>query len=198
MNEYIERRLRRAWKIPDASAWYAGRAVIITRNDYAARLFNGDVGLCLADADGRLRVWFARRGRGWANPVCAASIHRPCPCTTAPSRSPSTRARGSPNTTRVAVLLPPDADHRILSRQLLYTGVSRAKLQGRTVGRPMPCSKPRFAQPVASHGRAGGEASAPGHRDWRCRWMSLMALHKPRTEKTGVPARANNSDSRSA
>src|SRR5690606_40521700 len=38
--------------------WYPGRAVMITRNDYTAGLFNGDVGLCLRDAHGMLGVWF--------------------------------------------------------------------------------------------------------------------------------------------
>ena len=50
--------MRRAWDVDAQVEWYSGRAVIVTRNDYAAGLFNGDVGLCLADVDGHLRVWF--------------------------------------------------------------------------------------------------------------------------------------------
>ena len=125
VSDHIERRLRRAWKIPDASTWYAGRAVIITRNDYASRLFNGDVGLCLADTDGRLRVWFA--GADEAGPPGvrsfdpqALSVHDGAFAITIH------KSQGS-EYDQVAVLLPPDVDHRILSRQLLYTGLSRAK-----------------------------------------------------------------------
>jgi hypothetical protein len=61
-NAAIERALRKAWRIGANAEWYAGRAIIVTRNDYAARLFNGDVGICLADNDGRLRVWFEAPG----------------------------------------------------------------------------------------------------------------------------------------
>ncbi len=125
VNRAIEQRLRQHWKIAPEQLWYPGRAIMITRNDYAARLFNGDVGIALADASGALRVWFettlpdgrvAARGlaTGTLPPhdgAFAITIHK---------------SQGS-EYTRAAVLLPPDAGHRILSRQLLYTGLSRAK-----------------------------------------------------------------------
>jgi exodeoxyribonuclease V alpha subunit len=122
-NAMIERALRKAWQVGANVEWYAGRAVIVTRNDYAAGLFNGDVGICLADGDGRLRVWFEASGghaavRGFAPnalPVhegaFAITIHK---------------SQGS-EYDRAAVLLPPDSENRILSRQLLYTAVSRAR-----------------------------------------------------------------------
>ena len=119
----IERALRKAWRIGANTEWYAGRAIIVTRNDYSARLFNGDVGICLADSDGRLRVWFEAPGshgavRGFApntlplhEGAFAITIHK---------------SQGS-EYDRAAVLLPPDSENRILSRQLLYTAVSRAR-----------------------------------------------------------------------
>jgi exodeoxyribonuclease V alpha subunit len=125
VNRAIERHLRRAWREPERAEWFAGRAVIITRNDAASRLFNGDIGVCLADAEGRLQVWFetvdaqgARDVRGFApgalpphEPAFAITVHK---------------SQGS-EYAHVAVLLPPDPAHRILSRQLLYTAVSRAR-----------------------------------------------------------------------
>jgi exodeoxyribonuclease V alpha subunit len=132
VNQAIEHRLRKEWGEEPGREWYPGRAVIIVRNDYTAGLFNGDVGICLADADGQLRVWFegnpasaagddaepARRFRSFApnalpphESAFAITIHK---------------SQGS-EYAQVAVLLPPDAESRILSRQLLYTGVSRAK-----------------------------------------------------------------------
>ena len=127
VNAALERLLRRIWRVPGAAEWYAGRAVIVTRNDYAAGLHNGDVGLCLADGQGRLRVWFetgedhggAEAGvRGFAptalpehETAFAITIHK---------------SQGS-EYDHVTVLLPPDAGHRLLSRQLLYTAVSRAR-----------------------------------------------------------------------
>lgn len=120
INAAIESLLRRAWQLDADAEWYPGRAVIVTRNDYAAGLFNGDIGLCLGDTSGRLRVWFETAGgvRSFAphtlpahESAFAITIHK---------------SQGS-EYGHAAVLLPPDAAHRILSRQLLYTGVSRAK-----------------------------------------------------------------------
>ncbi|MGA9341480.1 MAG: exodeoxyribonuclease V subunit alpha [Rhodanobacteraceae bacterium] len=126
VNREIERRLKRLWGVPAAQSWYAGRAIVVTRNDYSARLFNGDVGLVLADGvDGALHVWFetahaegvlvARSIAIGALPphegAFALTIHK---------------SQGSEFGT-AAVLLPPDRSNRVLSRQLLYTGMSRAK-----------------------------------------------------------------------
>lgn len=124
-NRAIERHLRRAWNQADGAEWYPGRAVIVTRNDYAARLFNGDVGLCLADGAGRLQVWFETvdetGGRGVrAFAPGALPPHEPAFAITVHKSQGSEYAH-------VAVLLPPDGESRILSRQLLYTGVSRAR-----------------------------------------------------------------------
>ncbi len=117
----IERHLRQAWGVPREATWYPGRAVMVTRNDYGARLFNGDVGLCLRDADGALRVWFEAEGGG-ARALAPAALpaHEPAFALTIH------KSQGS-EYGHVAVVLPPDPEHRILSRQLLYTGLSRAK-----------------------------------------------------------------------
>src|SRR5262249_54950489 len=125
-NSLIERALRQAWDVADAAEWYPGRAVMITRNDYGAGLFNGDVGLCLADNDGRLQVWFEAPASG----VGATALRSFAP-TLLPAHESAFavtihKSQGS-EYDHVAVLLPPDADNRILSRQLLYTGVSRAR-----------------------------------------------------------------------
>ncbi|MEO8670243.1 MAG: exodeoxyribonuclease V subunit alpha [Tahibacter sp.] len=140
INIVLERLLRNAWHLDEGQEWYAGRAIIITRNDYGAGLFNGDIGLCLVDADGRLRVWFETAQISAAGD--AVGNREPGPAglqrhvrSYAPNTLPSHetafaitihKSQGS-EYQHAAVLLPPDADHRILSRQLLYTGVSRAK-----------------------------------------------------------------------
>jgi exodeoxyribonuclease V alpha subunit len=92
------------------SPWYAGRPVMVTRNDYALELMNGDIGLCLPGPDGMLRVAFPAVDGGvrWVMPsrhdgaqitglgvhACAAGdtrtrvarahtragVHRPHPC----------------------------------------------------------------------------------------------------------------------
>ena len=122
-NAVIERALRKAWRIGANTEWYAGRAVIVTRNDYAARLFNGDVGICLADGDGRLRVWFEAPGSHGAVRSFAPNT---LPLHEGAFAITIHKSQGS-EYERAAVLLPPDSENRILSRQLLYTAVSRAR-----------------------------------------------------------------------
>ncbi len=130
INGMLERSLRKAWAVAAYAEWYPGRAIIITRNDYGVGLFNGDIGLCLADSNGHLRVWFqAAQGEGASADIALRSF--------APNSLPAHEAafaitihksQGS-EYRHAAVLLPADADNRILSRQLLYTGISRAKAE---------------------------------------------------------------------
>ncbi len=137
INALIERDVRPA---PDAdvdAVWYPGRAVLVTRNDAAAGLFNGDVGLCLRGDDDRLRVWFEVTAPPDSDTDAVdanATSHRSVRAF-APGALPEHRgafavtihkSQGS-EYDHVALLLPPDADNRILSRQLLYTGASRAR-----------------------------------------------------------------------
>lgn len=123
-NACIEAQLRAAWQVDPQATWYAGRAVMVTRNDHAAGLFNGDVGICLADAAGRLRAWFDTARDGVAG-VRALAI-RDLPAHEGAFAITIHKSQGS-EYERVAVLLPTVADHRILSRQLLYTGFTRAR-----------------------------------------------------------------------
>jgi len=107
-----------------ASPWYPGRPVIVLRNDGLLGLYNGDVGLCLPDADGALAVHFPAAGGGFRS--------------VAPLRLPAHdtafaltvhKSQGS-EFEEVALLLPARPSP-VLSRELLYTGVTRAarKLQ---------------------------------------------------------------------
>ena len=153
INAMIERHLKRAWKIADAATWYAGRAIIVTRNDYATRLFNGDIGLCLADADGHLRVWFASVDNS-GQPAARSFDPHALPAHDSAFAITIHKSQGS-EYARVAVLLPPEADHRILSRQLLYTGLSRAK-HAVELWSTDAALEAALAQPVH---RAGGLAS---------------------------------------
>ena len=120
VNAAIERQLRQRWQVPADAAWYPGRLVMVTRNDYGAGLFNGDVGLCLRGADGQLAVCFESPDGARAFAPGALPTHAPAWAITIHKSQGSEYAD-------VAVLLPPDPEHRILSRQLLYTGLSRAK-----------------------------------------------------------------------
>ncbi|HEV2541018.1 MAG TPA: exodeoxyribonuclease V subunit alpha [Frateuria sp.] len=125
LNDWIGQRLKQAWDVPEDRVWYPGRAVLVTRNDYATRLYNGDVGLCLADASGALRVWFETTDAD-GQPAARSFAPGTLPAHEGAFAITIHKSQGSEYDT-VAVLLPPDPESRILSRQLLYTGLSRAR-----------------------------------------------------------------------
>lgn len=123
-NAVLDRVLRSAAGSAAQGEWYPGRRVLITRNDPDSGLFNGDVGVCLADADGRMRVWF-ESSQGTGTSVRSLSVAALPPFDLAFALTVH-KSQGS-EYDEVAVLLPPDAQHRMLSRELLYTAVSRAR-----------------------------------------------------------------------
>lgn len=121
LDALLRRAARQAASDPgDAEGAYPGRRLLITRNDPEGGLFNGDVGLCLADADGRLRAWFDTDNGPRALPLGALPAHEPAFAISVH------KSQGS-EYDAVEVLLPGDADHRVLSRELLYTAASRAR-----------------------------------------------------------------------
>ncbi|WP_146907936.1 exodeoxyribonuclease V subunit alpha [Arenimonas daejeonensis] len=150
MNAAIERQLRQRWHVPADQTWYPGRVVMITRNDYGAHLFNGDLGLCLRDAEGTLHVWFVAADGSGARAFAPGALpaHEPAWAITIH------KSQGS-EYGHAAVLLPPDPEHRILSRQLLYTALSRAK-QRIEVWAPRASVDAALARAVR---RAGGLAA---------------------------------------
>jgi exodeoxyribonuclease V alpha subunit len=103
-----------------AGDWYPGRPVLVTQNDHALRLFNGDVGIALRDPDGRLRVVFEAEG---------GTVRRIPPLRLPPHETTYAttihKSQGS-EFGRVLIVLPPD-DSRLLTRELLYTAITRAR-----------------------------------------------------------------------
>ncbi|MBI4754020.1 MAG: AAA family ATPase [Betaproteobacteria bacterium] len=104
----------------DGAAWWPGRPVLVTANDAALRVFNGDVGIVLADGDGALAVHFPAAGGG----TRAIAAGRLPACDTALAMTIH-KAQGS-EFDRVAVVLP-ELDARVLTRELIYTALTRAR-----------------------------------------------------------------------
>jgi exodeoxyribonuclease V alpha subunit len=104
-----------AWLDTGPDPWYAGRPLLVTENDYELRLYNGDTGVVVAEGD-RLVAAFERGLRfsptrlSAVDTAYAMTIHK---------------SQGSQFGT-AAVLLP-EPDARILTRELLYTAVTRAR-----------------------------------------------------------------------
>jgi exodeoxyribonuclease V alpha subunit len=124
INTLLTRRLAARFDLDFHQAWYHGRPVIITRNDYSRGLFNGDVGIALLGAQG-LRVWFEVSDRN-GNFGLRSYSPRALPAHESGWAITIHRSQGS-EYRDVAVVLPPDANNRLLCRELVYTGVSRAR-----------------------------------------------------------------------
>jgi len=138
LNRQIEDILGRARLIDASHVWYEGRPVLVTRNDYNLGLMNGDVGVALlvpgADGAPRLRVAFLAAGPaegpdgarvrfvlpsrlGELETVYAMTVHK---------------SQGSEFESTALVL--PAQDSGILTRELLYTGITRARRRFMLVG----------------------------------------------------------------
>lgn len=115
-NQLIER-----WLFPklNNAIWYEGRPIMIARNDYNLGLMNGDVGIALRDTAGKLRVVFPHDGTvRWVSPL------RLPDCVTAYAMTVH-KSQGS-EFDHVALILP-DRRSPVLTRELVYTAVTRAR-----------------------------------------------------------------------
>jgi exodeoxyribonuclease V alpha subunit len=127
MNRMVEDILSRAGLIQARSRWYRGQPIMVSRNDYTLRLFNGDVGLVFEprnpkEEQGDLRAYFPREDGAFRSllpaklpeheTVYAMTVHK---------------AQGS-EFDRVLLLLP-DRGSELLTRELVYTGITRARKQ---------------------------------------------------------------------
>ena len=113
----IEQRL-----IKNSGDWYSGRPIMITQNDAVLQLYNGDIGICMPDSEnrGQLMVFFlyadgaVRKYLPARLPYCetvfAMTIHK---------------SQGSEFDEVLLVL--PEVMNPILTKELIYTGITRAK-----------------------------------------------------------------------
>ena len=112
-------------RIGSPPAWFPGRLLLVTENSYRHGLFNGDVGICLAGADGTPLAWFVDNGRGDGSNGVRAFHPAALPAHESAFAMTVHKAQGSEFD---AVWLQlPRSDSRVLSRELLYTGLTRAR-----------------------------------------------------------------------
>jgi exodeoxyribonuclease V alpha subunit len=113
--------LQQAGHLASGEDWYPGRPIIVLVNDHAQDLWNGDTGIVLGDADGRLRVHFPRSGESLTRALSIAQLpaHATFYATTIH------KAQGS-SFEHVLALLPPEPSP-VVTRELLYTAVTRAR-----------------------------------------------------------------------
>lgn len=122
LNDAIEQRLAHAGLVVRGD-WYVGRPVMVTRNDYPTKTFNGDIGLALADParPGSLRVWFLEGDN--VRSVLATRLRH---VETAYAMTVH-KSQGSEFAHTVLAL--PKEGGAVLARELVYTGITRASRQ---------------------------------------------------------------------
>ncbi|NQZ06467.1 MAG: exodeoxyribonuclease V subunit alpha [Algicola sp.] len=127
LNEAIEKELVRIGLIDNRQLYYVGKPIMISQNDYALELFNGDIGIILKDQDSeQLKAWFiAPDGKPKSyypnrlpshDPVYAMTVHK---------------SQGS-EFEQVSMVLPPInqvINNKVITKELIYTGITRAKTQ---------------------------------------------------------------------
>ncbi len=124
LNETMTHRCREAlderWPAAARSPWYYGRPVMVLRNDYVLKLYNGDIGITLPDDAGNLMVHF-RETDGSFRAVAPVRLpdHETAFATTVH------KAQGS-EFDDVALVLPAQ-ESRVATRELVYTAVTRAR-----------------------------------------------------------------------
>jgi exodeoxyribonuclease V alpha subunit len=111
---------------PGAGQWFPGQPLLVTANDHEARIYNGDTGVIVRAADGTLRAALQRGSEPYlvhptqfpgVTTVYAMTIHR---------------SQGS-QYGAVSVVLP-GPESTLLTRELLYTAITRARHHVRIIG----------------------------------------------------------------
>jgi len=109
-----------------AGQWFPGQPLLVTANDHEARIYNGDTGVIVRSADGGLRAALQRGSEPYlvhptqfpgVTPVHALTIHR---------------SQGSQYGAVTIVL--PGPESTLLTRELLYTAITRARQRVRIIG----------------------------------------------------------------
>jgi exodeoxyribonuclease V alpha subunit len=130
LNQAVERALISQGLLVKAAEWYAGRPVMVTRNDHGIGVFNGDIGIVLkpfaeaASASGssaglNLRAYFSD-----GQALRSVGVSRLADVETAFAMTVH-KSQGSEFEHTVLVL--PQEASRVLTRELVYTGITRAR-----------------------------------------------------------------------
>jgi exodeoxyribonuclease V alpha subunit len=120
INSYLTARLKPICDPDCRGRYFHGEPILVQRNDRNWGLFNGDVGIVLRGADNHYRAIFKRMNTYVSlgldllpatNPAFAMTVHK---------------SQGS-EYGRVVLMMPPKEDSPLLCREILYTGITRAK-----------------------------------------------------------------------
>lgn len=130
INNLIEQLLIESGKIRSENRWYEGKPIMITRNDYNLKLFNGDIGLIRKDREDnyRLKAFFEKTGESSGQGT--KGEYRKV----IPSRLPEhetvfamTVHKSQGSEFKKVLLMLSDQDNPVLTRELIYTGITRTR-----------------------------------------------------------------------
>jgi exodeoxyribonuclease V alpha subunit len=119
LNAAVQKALADAGLLRLQGEWYVGRPVMVTRNDAQLGVFNGDVGVVLPNTEGKPKVWFLD-----GDALRSVSVMRLAQVETAFVMTVH-KSQGS-EFEHTALVLPPGGAE-VLSRELVYTGITRAR-----------------------------------------------------------------------
>ncbi|GAB3385927.1 exodeoxyribonuclease V subunit alpha [Massilia agri] len=123
LNEAVAGRLAQAGLLRPQGEWYVGRPVMVTRNDYTTSVYNGDIGVTLPDParPGALRVYFLEGDK--VRSVLATRLRN------VETAFAMTVHKSQGSEFRHTVLALPRERGAVLTRELVYTGITRASEQ---------------------------------------------------------------------
>ncbi|MEY5048168.1 MAG: hypothetical protein RLZZ175_1527 [Bacteroidota bacterium] len=121
-NQYIEKVLTDAGLIQPKYGFYENQLIMITSNNYGLSLFNGDIGIVRKDKEGNLKAFFEDANQENGLKIIATSYIKSYETAFAMTIH---KSQGSEFDTAIVIM--PDNEAPILTRELLYTGITRAK-----------------------------------------------------------------------
>ena len=122
LNVYTEQMIAASRRVQIQNGWYHGRTIMVTRNDYSLGVFNGDAGVCMRDEDaGSYRVWI--ESAGGLKPIQPNRLAHFMPAYFLTVH----KSQGS-EFDKVTLLLPTQ-DSPVLTRELIYTAITRARTE---------------------------------------------------------------------
>jgi len=122
INYNVENQLAEQTLIPRSGQWYPGRPIMVTQNDPGMHLYNGDIGICMYDSGkpGKLMVFFERPDGSVKKYIPTRLPH----CETVFAMTIH-KSQGSEFDEVLIVM--PEIMNPVLTKELLYTGITRAK-----------------------------------------------------------------------
>jgi exodeoxyribonuclease V alpha subunit len=157
LNRTIEKILREESLISGVQNAYPGLPILITQNDDPLRLYNGDIGILLPDSADRslLLAWFIGEDGGVRRiPPARLPEHEPAFAMTVH------KSQGSEFDNVLLIL--PEKDSPLLTRELIYTGLTRARTRVEVW----------FQEPVLRAAVTRYIQRGSGLRDWLCKARS--------------------------